>query len=67
MAKKDCKLVAYVDAGTFRRFNALANRLGDQRSALLRKLVIRAIKDNAAGLVDPGPLGKRRPTGKSSR
>ncbi len=66
MAKKDHRLVTYVDAETYERFNALAERLGDRPSALSRKLVIRAIEDDVAGLIDPGPLGgRRRPTAKS--
>lgn len=60
MAKKDHKLVAHVDAQTYEKFNALADRLGDRSSALLRKLVIRAVENDVTDLVDTGPLGSRR-------
>ena len=60
MKKKNRHLVAHVDAETYSRFTALADRLGDGSSALLRKLVIRAIMDDADGLLDPGPIGNRK-------
>ena len=60
MAKKDHKLVAHVDAQTYERFNALAERLGDRPSALLRKLVVRTVENDLTDLVDAGPLGSRR-------
>lgn len=60
MAKNDHTLVAHVDADTHAKFNALAERLGDRRSALLRKLVMRAVQDDADGLFELRPLGRRR-------
>lgn len=60
MPKKDHKLVAHVDTITYESFNDLAERLGDRPSALLRKLVIQALDEDAAGLIDPGPLGGRK-------
>ena len=67
MAKKDHTLVAHVDADSYRRFNDLAARLGDGAPALLRKLVIRTINDDADGQFEPGPVDRRkRRTGKPS-
>lgn len=59
MAKNNQQLVAYVDAETSKRFSDLSKRHGDSASALLRKLVLRAIEENAAGVFDPRPSGSR--------
>ena len=58
MRKNDHTLVAHVDGDTHAKLNALAERLGDSRSALLRKLVMRAVQDDADGLFEIGQLGR---------
>lgn len=55
MALKDHQLVAHVDVETYRRFNALAEHLGDLPSALLRKLVMKALGQGAGEFVGIGP------------
>ena len=66
VAKKDHKLVAHVDANTHKGFNALAERLGDRASALLRKLAVRAIQDDADGLLEARLIrGRKRRAAKS--
>ena len=60
MGKKDHQLVTYVDADTHKRFNALAERLGDRPSALLRKLIMRTIREDPDGVTEMAPSGSRK-------
>ena len=59
MGRKDHQLVAHVDEQTYSAFLRLAKLLGDGPSALLRKLAVRAIREEEAGTFDAWPYATR--------